>query len=70
MTNGRYIVRAIYFSQPSDEFIVRVAHDVKEACDFVETGFEHVTVTTSMVAKYSESGNKKGRVSLESLGFL
>lgn len=42
MTNGSHTARAVYFSQPSDDFIVRVAHDVKEACGLVETGFEHV----------------------------
>ena len=39
-----------YFRQPSDEFIVRIAHDVSEACEFVEAGFEYVT------GEYSDGG--------------
>ncbi len=33
-----------YFGQTNDdEFIVRVAHNVKEACELIEAGFEYVT---------------------------
>lgn len=32
-----------YFNQASDGFIVRIAHDVNEACEFVEAGFDYVT---------------------------
>jgi len=33
-----------YFGQTNDdEFTVRVAHNVKEACELIEAGFEYVT---------------------------
>jgi len=35
--------KAIYGSPEDDEFIVKVAHNLKEACEFVEAGFEYVT---------------------------
>ena len=31
------------FNKTNDGFFVRVAHNVKEACDLVEAGFEYVT---------------------------
>jgi len=37
------IERAIYGSLKGEEFTVRVAADVKEACELIEAGFEYVT---------------------------
>ena len=34
---------AVFNDKRNDEFTVRVAGDVKEACDLVEAGFEYVT---------------------------
>jgi hypothetical protein len=31
------------FEATSDDYHVKVAHDLKEACQLVETGFEYVT---------------------------
>ena len=37
------IERAIFGSLKGDEFTVRVAANVKEACELIEAGFEYVT---------------------------
>ncbi|KPJ88254.1 MAG: hypothetical protein AMS17_06100, partial [Spirochaetes bacterium DG_61] len=39
-----------YFHQTSEEFTVRIASDVKQACELVETGFEYIT------GDYSDGG--------------
>ncbi len=36
-------LETVLFNRTNDEFIVRVAHNVKEACDLVEASFEYVT---------------------------
>ena len=36
-------LETVLFNRTNDEFIVRIAHNVKEACDMVEVGFEYVT---------------------------
>jgi hypothetical protein len=38
-----YIERAIFGSLKGEEFTVRVAANVKEACELIEPGFEYVT---------------------------
>ena len=42
--------RAIFGELGSDEFTVRVAQNIKEACALVEVGFEYVT------GEYSDGG--------------
>ena len=42
--------KAIFGELGNDEFTVRVAQNVKEACDLVEVGFEYVT------GDYSDGG--------------
>lgn len=39
-----------YFSESSEEFTARVAHNVNEACELVKAGFEYVT------GKYTDGG--------------
>ena len=36
-------VKAVYGSSENEEFIAKVAHNLKEACNLVKAGFEYVT---------------------------
>ena len=49
---------AIFKTSKDDEFTARVAHNVKEACDLIEVGFQYVTGGTRTVAKSSGSESK------------
>jgi hypothetical protein len=41
------------FKTTNDDFTVRVAHDVGEACALIESGFEYVT------GEYNDGGNAR-----------
>ena len=40
----KYIhLETMLFSEINDQYVVKVANNIKEACDLIEVGFEYVT---------------------------
>ncbi len=42
--------KSLFKNLPNDEFIIRIAHNVEEACKFAEVGFDYIT------GEYSDGG--------------
>jgi hypothetical protein len=49
---------SLFRNLPNDMFITRIAKNAKDACSFIEVGFEYVTGDYGDGAKSSENENK------------